>query len=191
MCLSPKAASESSRRRVEKEAVLVKLEMKDRMMLALQFRILEKLDPDMADSCSRAITILEQGYELEYDSIYGMIDQAFVSTTVCKEVFAILEMYRRLRNGYDQLADKSGIDAQQLVFPGFDGNNEGEHLSYGQFLNSDGRYAESTVVNSHLPTIAIYQRMLGAFEPLKQNVPLSKADIQTVLAARIHPSRRT
>lgn len=168
----------------------LKLDLKDRLILHNQFRILEMVDSDEAASYRRAQAILSQGYELEYDSLSGMLDPDTLSAEKCEEVYEILEMYRRLGHGYSQLSDKSGIEANDLRFFGFDGNNEGAYLSYGEFLNSERKYEESKVINSHMPSLAIYRRMLAEFRSVKDKAALDKADIQRVLAARIHPSRR-
>lgn len=166
------------------------LDLKDRMILVNQFRILEKVDPDNADGYRRAIEILENGYELDYGSIDGLLNRETVSVAVCREVYDILDMYRRLVDSYAKLDDKTGIEEREVKFPGFDGNNEGEHLSYGRFLNSQGKYEESLVINSHTLMIHAYRRMITAFEPLKSKGALTKADIQEVLAARFHSSPR-
>ncbi len=169
----------------------VTLDMRDRMILVNQYRILEKVDPKNASSYKRAITILEQGFEFDYDSIDGSIDRNTVSVAKCREVYEILEMYRRLHDSCEQLEDKSGIEERKVKFPGFDGNNESEYLAYGHFLNGQGKYEESPMLNSHMPSIDMYRRMLIAFKPLKsKEPPLSKADIQAILAEQIHPSRR-
>lgn len=164
------------------------LTVKDRMILANQYRILEKVDPDNAESYHRAVKILEQGYELDYESIDGLIDRNTVSVEKCREVYDILDMYLRLGDSYNKLGDKTGIEARDIQFPGFDGNNEGEYLSYGEFLHSQRKYEELPMRNSHLPSLDIYRRMLEAFQQFK-NKPLAKADIQTIIAARIHPSQ--
>ncbi len=45
-------------------------------------------------------------------------------------------------------------------------------------------------MNSHMPSIEVYRRMLAELEPVKEKYPLDKADIQRILDARIHPSNR-
>jgi len=167
----------------------IKLDSKDRLILLGQFRILEKIDPDNKGDYQRAAKIIEYGYESYYDSIGGPILDP-VTEQVCEEVHNILEMYRWLGQSYDGLADKSGIDAHDVKFRGFDGNNETDHLCFGEFLTSEGKYEESPVFNSHSQVIEMYRRMLKEFEQVKNEYPLGKADIQRILAAMIHPSRR-
>jgi len=166
----------------------ISLDFKERLALVNQYRILEKLDSLEAEAYRRAIEILEQGYEFDYHCLDGRIDPKVVPAALSKEVYEILEMYRKLSNGFQCLPDKSGIDPEDIKFPGFDGNNEVSHLSYCKFLNSERKYEESPAINSHMPTLDIYRRMLGAFKAVKAEGALSKADIQRVIAERVHPS---
>lgn len=168
---------------------LPKLDFKDRVILANQFRILQKVDPDNESEYRRAIEILDNGYESEYGSIGGILIEP-VPQNICEEVHGILGLYRSLSDGYKQLSDKTGIDAKDVEFRGFDGNNESEHLSYAKFLASQGKYEESSVVDSHSQVLGIYRRMLAEFEQVEPKYPLERADIQRILAAMIHPSRR-
>ncbi len=166
-----------------------KLDFKDRVILTNQFRILQKVDPDNDGTYGRAIEILESGYEAEYYSIARTINEP-VSMEVCDEVRSILRMYRSLLSSYKQLSDKTGIADEDLAFRGFDGNNETEHLLYAEFLASEDEYTESRVFNSHAQVLEMYRRMLSEFEQAGPKFPLEKADIQKILAAQIHPSRR-
>jgi len=166
------------------------LDVKDRLVLSNQYRILEKVDPDNAETYARNREIVESGYEISYDWIADHIESEPMKEEACREVFDILDMYRRLRSSYDKLADKSGIDANDVDFPGFDGNNEPGYLAFGEFLNKQGKYTESTVSNSHSRTLEMYQRMLGAFRPLRGKGALETVDIQRIIAEQIHPERR-
>jgi hypothetical protein len=166
------------------------LDRKDRLILANQYRILKKIDPDEGDFYQRSLEILENGYEREYERLTTGIYEDTMSAEECEEVHLILGMFRRLSYSYKELGDKSGIEADDLRFHGFDGNNEDKYLSYGTFLNSLGKYEESEVIDSHMPSLEMYRRMLAEFEPLKEKPLLGKEDIQRVLAAQIHPSNR-
>jgi uncharacterized protein len=104
-------------------------------------------------------------------------------------------MYRDLSFSFNQLPDKSGIEEHEAKFPGFDGNNESLQLGFAQFLIEDeGKFAESKNagdgLNSHVPLLEMFRRMLPVWKELKHKQPLEKADIQAVIAQRIHPSRR-
>jgi len=168
------------------------LEFKDRLILSNQYRILAVLYPNEADSFRGAQKVVENGYELNYDWISEHISPQPMSDEHCREVLDILEMFRHLGYAYDALEDKTEIDEHHIRFLGFDGNNEGAYLSYADYIiNDTGRYQESKNagdnLNSHMPTIAMYRRMLRAWEPLRDKHPLEKEDIQQIVAARVHP----
>lgn len=169
----------------------LKLTLKDRIILRNQYRILELLDKKESDWYGQAVKILESGYALEYGNLTGAIDPSEISEDTCREVINILDMYRFLQWAFRDLKDKSGIKESELSFPGFDGNNESAHLSYGRFLNTTKRFEESKVENSHMPTLEVYRRMLAAYGKVKDKHQLTKVDVQAILAAQIHPTMRS
>ncbi|ANQ84338.1 hypothetical protein dqs_1284 [Azoarcus olearius] len=111
-----------------------------------------------------------------------------------EHVLNILGIYSDLRDSYQSLSDKSGIESHLVTFPGFDGNNEAELLHFAQALSTNGNYSETigkTARNSHMPTTDMYNRMIDAWEKLgKPRYPLSREQIMNILDARIHPSNR-
>ncbi len=155
---------------------LMELSQKDRLILLNQYLILEKLYPENKEYYEKVKHILENGYELMYDYILRLPDPT--SKEICQEVFDILEMYRNLNDSFRNLVDKSGIDKDDINFNGFDGNNEGDHLSLTDFLiNEDNRYSEfkREELNSHYPTLKNYRNMLikwkskGGYHSLSQD----------------------
>jgi uncharacterized protein YfbU (UPF0304 family) len=115
-----------------------------------------------------------------------------MSDDQCREVIEILDMYRRLRNSYAELpaGQQQGIRARDLDFPGFDGNNESEYLGLHEFFQSQDKWQELPAINSHIPTLETYRRMLAGYEPFKHNDRLTAAQIIQILAERVHPDRR-
>ena len=77
-------------------------------------------------------------------------------------------------------------------FPGFDGNNEGEYSSIASVLIKDlDKYPRLKVLNSHMPIVDAYRRMLSVFKPMRNaNGPgdLSVGQLIEILKAQIHPS---
>ena len=115
------------------------------------------------------------GLEWKYSGIFhGPEDKR----TVVSEVVGILEMWSFLESGYQELSknDKARVAAEaspfgkQVLFRGFDGNNESEHIGIARFLleqldsftNFKGRE-----LNAHMPKIDSYQRMLAVFKALR------------------------
>lgn len=85
----------------------------------------------------------------------------------------IEEAFEALGKGErERLAKEEGPFGKHVQFPGFDGNNEAEHLSIARFLVEDlkrfSRFREGhRDLNSHHPTLDSYGRMLGVFEPMR------------------------
>ena len=81
-------------------------------------------------------------------------------------------------------------------FPGFDANNEAEHLGIARFLIDDlerfSRFA-GRELNSHAQSIDGYRRMLQVFLPMRETLVghgLSDTQIIEILSARAHPDDR-
>jgi uncharacterized protein YfbU (UPF0304 family) len=138
------------------------LTVTERRQLANQHEILEKLDPNNADYHSKCQTILEKGYTLLYGEVFQSVGEE-VSEDDCKFVYDVLDMYRDLIRSHEALTDKAGVDADDVRFPGFDGNNETELFGFIRFLKEQGLWEEtlaSSGLNSHSETITRYQKML-------------------------------
>ena len=144
----------------------MQLSLETRWILANHYRLLERNAPEgMGDYYRNAVTILEQGYELEYRTLTQSLQDP-MSEKECEEVYDILEMHSDLLFAYEQLGVTSGVDEGAVAFRGFDGNEEARTLSYVRFLITDlGKWedlapAPGSDLNSHMPTLARYRRML-------------------------------
>ena len=120
---------------------------------------------------------------------------------VVSAVADILEMWYFIENGYAKLSKKERklveMEAEpfgkDVVFLGFDGNNESEHLNIANFLVNDMERFDrfkGRNLNSHVPTIGTYGRMRSEFEPMRPTLTggeLSSSQIITLLKAQLHP----
>lgn len=123
---------------------------------------------------------------------------------VVKKVLDILDMWRVIEYSYSELTEE---EKKQLevnveffgknpIFKGFDGNNETEYLAAADFvINKLDRFEEFKLrdLNSHMPSLATYERMMRVFNPLfHENFgePLTLEQLTLVLREKIHPSRR-
>jgi uncharacterized protein len=120
------------------------------------------------------------------------------------EVVDILAMWDMIEYSYRELSpeDKKRVETEaapfgrHVQFRGFDGNNEGEHMSVARFLIDDlDRFADfkGRDLNSHAPSLDTYRRMLAAFTPLRSSIvagPLSATQIIQVLKEQTHPEQR-
>ena len=134
------------------------------------------------------------GLKWKYRGLFrGHLD----SEKVVHEVMDVLEMWFLIESGFDRLSDegrkeveeKVGPLGQHVRFPGFDGNNEGEHLSIARFLIDHlDRFVtfKGRSLNSHCPSIDEYRRMYEEFEPMRKNLvgrDLSGPEIINLLKA--------
>lgn len=163
----------------------------ERWLLSNQFAILAKLYPQEAKEYERMKEAVDWGYEFEFHEMAQHIVADGMSEDACKEVLEILSMFDYLKNGYDQLSDKSGIDEHGVTFIGFDGNNETSYLGYAEYFCSKGRFGNLNIrdFNSHCPTIDMYRRMLEAHRESKDKYRLTKDDIVRITAARPFPEK--
>jgi len=139
--------------------------------------------------------------EWEYPGIYHGHEDA---RTVVSEVVNILDMWSFLERGFkglskkdkDRVATEAAPFGEHVVFAGFDGNNEGEHLSTARFLISDlDRFTEfkGRDLNAHMYTLDTHRSMLSVFEPIRANLTgrdLNADEIIEIMKMKLHPSRR-
>ena len=153
----------------------MELSVKDRLILSNQYRILEKLYPDEAADLANDRKAIEDGYTLNYGWLTGRLLPE-LSEERCQEVWNILEMHRALFI-YKDLKNKEGIEAPR--FQGFDGNEETALFSYCTYIIEDlGRYKElKGDLNSHMPMLAVYAKMLDEWEKSPNKMKLTREDI--------------
>lgn len=123
---------------------------------------------------------------------------------VVSEVVNVLDMWTFLESGYERLSKKEkarvATEAAPLGkyvrFSGFDGNDESEYMGVAHFLIEKlGRFTnfKGRELNSHIPSLESYRRMLAVFEPVRCSLvgrPLSADEIIVILLAWLNPSRR-
>lgn len=169
----------------------IKLTDVERLILANQYEILSKLSKD--DTYALWAEALRDGHEFLYSQCFERLSPN-LSEQKTQHVLDILSIYRALRLSYEKLTDKSGIDASDIEFIGFDGNNESDLYGFALALAKSGRFTESLGEygkNSHSQTTDIYERMIQRWRELgKPNAPYSRKTIEEILAAQIHPSNR-
>jgi uncharacterized protein YfbU (UPF0304 family) len=120
------------------------------------------------------------------------------------EVVDILDMWSLIESGYAALTakDKARVEKEAEPFGknprfrGFDGNNESEHMGIANFLISKlERFSsfEGRDLNSHMPSLETYQRMLRVFEPMRRNLmgrEVGVGEIIEILNEMTHPENR-
>lgn len=123
---------------------------------------------------------------------------------IVKEVVDILSMWSFIEYSYQgldefektRLAEDAGVFGRDLSFRGFDGNNESEHMSVASFLINDlDRFDEfkGRSMNSNMPLLDAYRRMLPIFEAGQHNLLTGRLDLSALtelLREMIHPDQR-
>lgn len=138
--------------------------------------------------------------EWEYTGIFHGHED---SNKTVSEVADVLDMWWFVEQSYARLSehDKARVEKEaepfgkHVVFRGFDGNYEGEHLGVASFLiNKLDRFADfkGRDLNSHMPSIDGYRRMVRAFEPMRRGLGggglLGAGQIIELLNAQRHDS---
>jgi uncharacterized protein YfbU (UPF0304 family) len=148
------------------------LTTEQRLILYNQYRILAKLYPQEKEDFERVAEIVHSGYAGLYDQELAKGFQEEVPRTVYKEVVAILDMYRCLKE----------------PFEGFSGNDETEHFALADFLiHQLGKWNEQRGVefDSHTPPmLPQYRRMLAEWEKCRDKVRLTEQEKVKILSTR-------
>jgi len=132
----------------------------------------------------------------------GVFHDSETPQEVVHETGNILVMWERLEQSFNNLGpdDKASLAkgsaafGENVRFPGFDGNNESDHISAGHFLvDSLDRFQsfKGRDFNAHMPTLDGHRRMLTVFDPILRRVlnkDFSAAQVLEVLNAWRHPS---
>lgn len=164
----------------------MKLTRVERWILSNQFQILKALHPDQADDWESATEVVRSGYELEFESLAAYVYEDGLSEADCRQVVHIMSMFCALKNCYNQLQDKSGIDQHKLAFEGFSGNEETLHMAYARWLYANRRFTDlktSDDFNSHFPSLGGYRRMLRVWESMNKKYELTREDIIQITSA--------
>lgn len=170
----------------------MKLTPAERWILANQLTLLSANAPNEfgKEQLERSITIIEEGFELLYDECCQHIMEP-MPLDECREALEILKMYDVMQRRHRDLEDTTGINATELRFDGFDGQEVSKYLSFVEFYceelgRFEGLVKSSDEWDSHSPTLSGYRRMLAVWGPLAKarHFDLTREDIIAILAAR-------
>ncbi|MGH1460742.1 MAG: YfbU family protein [Neptuniibacter sp.] len=168
----------------------MELTKKERVIIANQLKMLEKLYPDEAKYYADHRKAIEYGFKLHYSWIAEHIDDDEMSEAECKEVLNVLDMHRAITYSYNRIKDKTDLTVEEIRFRGYDGNNETRQFSYTNYFITDlGRFdelkfdSEYPDFNSHCPMVGKYQRMLAIWENSPDKFDLNEEQIKELLEA--------
>jgi uncharacterized protein YfbU (UPF0304 family) len=153
-----------------------------------------------ADINEELLDALKSGYSKFYSLAEYSVSRDEMKEDDMEFVMQVLEMYAQLQYSYRESSEKDPKIKEQVLFPGFDGNESNGHFGFLHFLVTHGKYSyvkpldKGHAINSHMPVTGIYRRMLDEYKTIKRDSyehrPLTLAEIKRVLAARIHPENR-
>lgn len=141
------------------------LDIKERLFLSFQLKILEKLYPEEKEYYANHRKAIEDGYELHYSWITEHLSEGLTSEK-CKLVLDILDMYSVIFRSFKGLENPTKLTKKDIIFQGFDGNKETMFMAYTKYFIEDlDRFEEirkttKGYYNSHFPMIPKYEKML-------------------------------
>lgn len=150
----------------------MKLDTKERFLISNQLKILEKLYPEEKEFYESNRKAIEYGFELHYDWIMEHIYDG-LNSEECNFVLDVLDMYASMQHSFNILKSEK-IKKEDVVFRGFDGNNETMYMAYTKYFLEDlDRYREiqessKGYYNSHARMIGKYRSMLEKYKNYKQ-----------------------
>jgi uncharacterized protein YfbU (UPF0304 family) len=151
----------------------MELNIKERLSLSFQLKILEKLYPEEQEYYANHRKAIEDGYELHYSWITENLSEGLTSEQ-CTFVLDVLEMYAALHFSFRQLKESTKLSDKSVKFPGFDGNNETMYMAYTKYFIEDldrfNEIRETTngYYNSHSRMIPKYKKMLELWKAIKK-----------------------
>lgn len=165
------------------------LSLKERLLLANQYRILELLEPEQAAKHAGSREILAGAVETHYVTLLEDFSNA-INLDVSCEVMDVLEMFTRLRLSYEHLGTRNTVDEREIEFGGFHPKLEHEMLSYTQFYMKKlgrHRWLGDTLgegLESGVPMLDVYRRMMAVWRIVGASKVLDDNEINQIVAAR-------
>lgn len=157
----------------------------ERLILVNQYEILSQQADNKYDTEKflRTAKQLRDGHKWLYEQIFEHIDDDLDNESA-EFVVNVLSLHRALLSSYEELDDKSELREKDVIFKGFDGNNEGSLMYFAEALSDDGRFCEvleKSNLNSHCPMSRTYQEMLQTWEKFDKEYDLSKDQILKII----------
>lgn len=168
----------------------LELTLKERLVLAQNYRLLALQDPENKDHWERLEEVVAQGYT----GMYWMLTEHFAEQSLPEEtsdyIHEVLQMWEAIGFAVEDGVYVPEDDAERhsAKFPGFDGNNEAELLGYANTFCSQERYEglkrDGRIPNSHMPTRDWYERMLVVWRGRQDRYGrLTGAEVKALLSA--------
>ena len=162
-----------------------------RLVLANQYKILALLDKGSAENWEAAAEIAQEFQPYTgFPGMDAMLDYRRDPLTVEEQNFVMdaLEVFAALQDA-EEAGCKPPAPYNDSTFPGFDGNNETKLMAYARDLRDrlhKWQYVKvaSADLNSHYPTVDMYERVIGAWKQVGKPRRLSEEQYARVAGAR-------
>lgn len=151
----------------------------EKVMMWMLAQLLKRVDPEEQGTAELVQEAIYGGHywALEWE-LTGILHNHVDRRDAVTLVVNTLDAWNFVERAYEGFSDaeKERIEKEvgpwgkNPMFPGFDGNNETEHMAIARFLVEKlGRFErfKGRSFNSHMPVIGRYRRMTAAFEPIR------------------------
>lgn len=163
---------------------------KDRLILYNQFKILNELCE--GEDYKRLMKIVEYGYALHYDELLPYLNEDEFPAEDSRFVIDVLDMYSAIYSAWSREKaglQEMGVEESDVIFPGFDGNNETSYLAYCEFFIEDlDRFQDIKKLkngeyNSHMEMNPKYKKMVAKwkFIPTEDRYKLTASQVSNLV----------
>jgi len=163
----------------------------ERLQLVNQYKILEKLDPENEKHYAELRKILEKGITIFYEKVFEDIIRE-ISPAKCHFVEDVVHMFWALQYGFKKLQDKSGLEAQNVLFLGFAVRDEDE-WRFAEYWRGTGALWQKTLkmdMDPYSPGVPTgrYTKMLERWNVIKtkyegkEKWKLTKEEIRAIIS---------
>jgi uncharacterized protein len=183
--------------------MIMKLSNSEKLIFLMLSDIYDKLGlADIDTKLLRSAIYTENTWALDWEMSGVIGSDGEPLPPLVQDVVKYLNMWSILEESHssfdseakDKVAREAEPFGKHVRFPGFDGNNEARALSIARILIDDmGRFERfrGRDLNSHVPLISNYDRMLKVFESNRQsstgNRTIGPEQMVVVLQAIRHP----
>ena len=182
----------------------MKLSDGEKLILIMLCEIHEKLKIEKGTDTDLVKEVIYRGHFWALDWEFSGIFHGHADTEEqVHDTVDVMDMWRFLEEAFAKLSpeekqrvQKEGQVFGHVQFPGWDGNGEAVYIGIARFLIEKlDRFQEfkDRELNSHMPTVQVYERMFAVFEPIRKTLiqrSLTVDEILQILNAAVHPESR-
>jgi len=142
-----------------------------RLILANQYALMALLDKRNAKDYEASEEAIRSGYADAIENLFNRVYEG-LPPDGCGLVIRSMAMYDALQRSYKALkkeeAEAAGVKKDDVLFPGFSGNDETEYMAYARYVKEREQRFDylntSDNFNSHWPMLSRYRAMLPVWQ---------------------------